>query len=159
MYSIKHELFIFRISNNNKNKQTNKQKTKTKKTKTKQKKNRTEPIYRTKILRLPHAHTHYKHTHTRMHRRRNKKRAKNQLTSRPDKCTNNNGQACKLCSINICELHVNESGLLLCAICIVTIIHEKRKESTTRDYYVRGMCLDRRFCRFTATIKLQRKFK
>ena len=52
------------------NQQTNKQ----------TKKNRTEPIYRTKILRLPHTHTHYKHTHTRMHRRRNKKGANNQLT-------------------------------------------------------------------------------
>ena len=58
MYSIKHELYIFRISNNNnKNKQTNKQTNK-------QKRTETEPIYRTKILRLPHTYSHYKHTHT-----------------------------------------------------------------------------------------------
>ena len=104
---------------------------KKRKRKEEKKKNRTEPIDRTKTLRLPHTHTHYKHTHTRMHRRPNQKRANNQLTYTARQFTNNNGQACKLCNINICELHVNESGLLLCAICIVTIINRKRKESTT----------------------------
>ena len=57
-----------------KNKKTKKQRNKqTNKQTNKQKRTETEPIYRTKILRLPHTYSHYKHTHTRMHRRRNQK--------------------------------------------------------------------------------------
>ena len=49
MYSIKHELYIFRIGQ---------------KEKKKKKKNRTEPIDGTKILRLPHTHIPTTNTHT-----------------------------------------------------------------------------------------------
>ena len=60
-----------------KNKQTKQNKTnkreREREKKKRKEKNRTEPIYRTKILRLPHTHTHYKHIYTRMHRWRNQK--------------------------------------------------------------------------------------
>ena len=129
MYIIKHELHIFRISH-------------------KKKKGKKEEQNRFIGQRSYAYHTHIPTTNTHTHActggvTKKKKRLIINYHTRPDKCTNNNGQACKLCSINICELHVNESGLLFCAICIVTIINRKKKGK----HHTKNPMVPPEFCR------------